>query len=95
MREIAEALDGQVDYLFAAVSTFGTLRGCVGYLRAQGMATRVVAVDAAGSILFQPTLGRRLIPGHGAAIRPALLDPDRSTMSCRSPIWNASSPAAR
>ena len=74
MREIAEALDGKVDFLFAAASTFGTLRGCVGYLRAQEMKTRVVAVDAAGSILFQPTLGPRLIPGHGAAIKPALLD---------------------
>jgi len=75
MREIAEALDGQVDFLFAAAGTFGTLRGCVGYLRAQDMSTRVVAVDAVGSVLFRSTPGRRLIPGHGAAIRPALLDP--------------------
>jgi cysteine synthase A len=75
MREIAEALDGRVDYLFCATSTFGTLRGCAQYARRQGMPTVVVAVDAVGSVLFAPEARRRLIPGHGASVRPALLDP--------------------
>jgi 2,3-diaminopropionate biosynthesis protein SbnA len=74
MREIAEALDGQVDYLFCATSTCGTLTGCVEYVRRHGLATTVVAVDAVGSVLFGLRPGRRLIPGHGAAVRPGLLD---------------------
>lgn len=76
MREIAQALDGRVDYLFCAASTTGTLRGCGEYIREHGLGTKVVAVDAVGSVLFGPptTTERRLIPGHGASVRPALLD---------------------
>ncbi len=33
MREVAEALHGNVDYLFCATSTCGTLRGCAEYVR--------------------------------------------------------------
>jgi len=75
MREIAEALDGRVDRLLCTVSTTGTLRGCVDYVRKHGMTTRAVAVDAVGSVLFGAPVGRRLIPGHGASVRPALFDP--------------------
>lgn len=76
MREITEAMDGRVDYLFCSVSTTGTLRGCVEYIRANRLGTTCVAVDAAGSVLFGPSPARRrLIPGHGASVRPALLDP--------------------
>jgi 2,3-diaminopropionate biosynthesis protein SbnA len=75
MREAAEALGGRVDYLFSATSTTGTLLGCHGYLRQHGMSTTTVAVDAVGSVLFGPPSGRqRLIPGHGASVRPGLLD---------------------
>jgi cysteine synthase A len=74
MREIDEALDGQVDYLFCATSTCGTLTGCAEYVRKHGLPTTVVAVDAVGSVLFGLRPGRRLIPGHGAAVRPELLD---------------------
>lgn len=76
MREIVETLDGKVDYLFAAVSTFGTLRGCSEYLRDEGLDTTVVAVDAVGSRIFGQQGAPRLIPGHGASVPPALLDPD-------------------
>jgi cysteine synthase A len=74
MREIDEALDGQVDYLFCATSTCGTLTGCAEYVREHGLPTTVVAVDAVGSVLFGLRPARRLIPGHGAAVRPGLLD---------------------
>jgi cysteine synthase A len=75
MREICEDLDGQVDYLFAAVGSFGTLRGCAEYLRAKRLSATVVAVDAVGSAIFGHTPKRcRLIPGHGAAEPPPLLD---------------------
>ena len=81
MGEIVEALDGRVDYLFCPTSTCGTIRGCADYVREHGLATEIIAVDALGSVIFDdetrsaassdaPT--RRLIPGHGAAIRPAL-----------------------
>lgn len=75
MSEIAEALSGQVDYLFCATSSCGTLRGCAQYVRRSGMTTTIVAVDAAGSGIFGPPSGGRTIPGHGAAIPPALLIP--------------------
>lgn len=75
MREVVEALDGRVDYLFCAVSTFGTLRGCADYINRNGLPTRLVAVDAVGSAIFDRAPGPRLIPGHGASIRPALADP--------------------
>lgn len=74
MREILEALDGPLDYLFCATSTCGTLTGCADYVRQHGLQTTVVAVDAVGSVLFGLRPGRRLIPGHGASVRPALLD---------------------
>jgi len=76
MREIVAALDGRVDYLFCTTSTCGTLRGCAEHVRARGLTTRIVAVDAVGSVIFGPGSGRRLIPGHGAAVRPGLFAPD-------------------
>ncbi|WP_346345785.1 2,3-diaminopropionate biosynthesis protein SbnA [Streptomyces sp. 11-1-2] len=76
MREIAEALGGRLDYLFCSVGTFGTLRGCSDYIRDAGLGTKVVAVDAVGSAIFGQRPTRRLIPGHGASVRPALMDPD-------------------
>jgi cysteine synthase A len=75
MREIDLALDGQVDYVFCATSTTGTLSGCAAYVRDHGMATKLVAVDAVGSVVFGQAPTRRLLPGHGASVRPALLDP--------------------
>src|SRR3569833_785288 len=76
MREIATALDGHVDYLLCATGTCGTLSGCVEYVREQGLSTRVGAVDAVGSVIFGTPARPRLIPGHGAGVRPALLEDD-------------------
>lgn len=75
MREIVAALPGQLDYIFCATSTCGTLTGVAGYVREHQMPTTVVAVDAVGSVIFGDESRRRLIPGHGASSRPALLDP--------------------
>jgi N-(2-amino-2-carboxyethyl)-L-glutamate synthase len=72
MQEIASQLDGKIDYLFCATSTCGTIRGCVEYIRDHGLKTRTFAVDAVGSVIFGGDKARRLIPGHGAAVRPAL-----------------------
>ncbi|MEU6483373.1 2,3-diaminopropionate biosynthesis protein SbnA [Streptomyces sp. NPDC046887] len=78
MREIHEALPGAPDYLFVAAGTTGTLRGCAEYIAAEGLPTRVVAVDAVGSVIFGPPEPwerghHRTIPGHGAAVVPPLL----------------------
>ncbi|GGN50276.1 2,3-diaminopropionate biosynthesis protein SbnA [Streptomyces albiflavescens] len=75
MREIAEALDDKVDYLFCATGTGGTMTGCAEYIRERGLSTTLVGVDALGSVLFGGPPGPRLLPGHGAAVRPALFDP--------------------
>ncbi len=72
IREIDECLDGQLDYLFVATSSTGTIQGCRNYLRSLGRNTEVVAVDAVGSVLFGGTAGPRLIPGLGAGREPAL-----------------------
>jgi len=72
MREIDEALDGRLDFLFVATSTTGTLRGCGDYLREHGRSTRVVAVDSTGSALFGGGRGTRRLPGFGAGVETDL-----------------------
>lgn len=74
MYEIACALGGKIDFLFVATSTCGTLRGCGEYVRDHWLPTRVIAVDALGSLIFGDTPGKRLIPGLGAGIKPPLND---------------------
>ena len=76
MREIATALDDKVDYLFCATSTCGTMRGCGDYVKEHGLKTKMIAVDAIGSIIFGGEKAKRLIPGHGAAVRPQLYRED-------------------
>jgi cysteine synthase A len=74
--EIVTALDGQVDFIFCATSTCGTIRGCAEYVREHGLKTKVIAVDAVGSVIFGGEKAKRLIPGHGAAIVPPLFQDD-------------------
>lgn len=78
MAEVMSSLDGKLDVIFIPTSTCGTIRGCGNYVRDHRLATRVVAVDAAGSLIFDGfdrQRGKRLIPGLGAGIRPPLCDP--------------------
>jgi N-(2-amino-2-carboxyethyl)-L-glutamate synthase len=72
MDEIVTRLGGRLDYLFAAISTCGTLRGCAEYKKQHGLATRIIAVDAVGSVISGQKKAKRLIPGHGAAVLPPL-----------------------
>jgi cysteine synthase A len=76
MHEIVSALDGAVDFVFCATSTCGTLRGCAEYIREHGLATKVIAVDAVGSVIFGGERAKRLVPGHGSAVRPPLYQPN-------------------
>ncbi|MCA1566166.1 MAG: 2,3-diaminopropionate biosynthesis protein SbnA [Acidobacteria bacterium] len=75
LREIANALDGRVNYLFCAISTCGTMRGCSEYVRENHLNTKIMAVDAVGSVIFGSGKAKRLIPGHGAAVTPSLFQP--------------------
>lgn len=72
MREIVEALEGKVDYLLAATSTCGTIMGCARYVQHHKLPTKIIAVDAVGSVIFNAPAAKRLIPGHGAS-RPSQL----------------------
>jgi len=72
VREIVDALDGEFDYLFVAISSTGTARGCRDYLHSYGSAAKVIAVDSMGSVLLGGTSGPRRIPGLGAGTVPSL-----------------------
>ncbi|PZX48388.1 2,3-diaminopropionate biosynthesis protein SbnA [Algoriphagus chordae] len=66
MHEIVKDLGYAPDYLFAATSTCGTLMGCADYIKTNKLNTKIVAVDAVGSVIFGTPAGERKIPGHGA-----------------------------
>lgn len=72
MAEIVDTLDGDLAAVFVATSTTGTLVGCRDHLDARGISSLLVAVDAAGSVLFDGTRGERLLPGFGAGAVPSL-----------------------
>ncbi len=79
MAELDDLFGGSLDTVYVATSTTGTLRGCADLLAARGRATRLVAVDAAGSVLFGGQRATRLLPGYGAGVVPPLArtgDPD-------------------
>ncbi|MCA0756535.1 2,3-diaminopropionate biosynthesis protein SbnA [Paenibacillus sp. N4] len=69
MREIVEEL-GQVHLVVGGVSTCGTMLGCASYVKEHALATKIAAVDAAGSVIFGKEKGMRLFPGLGAGIVP-------------------------
>ncbi|WPR73673.1 2,3-diaminopropionate biosynthesis protein SbnA [Algoriphagus sp. NG3] len=74
MHEIVKELGFAPDYLFAATSTCGTLMGCADYIEKNNLTTKVIAVDAVGSIIFGTPAGTRNIPGHGAGRKSQFLD---------------------
>jgi cysteine synthase A len=73
--EILADLDRPIDCLVVPVSTTGTILGLARRLRLAFPALRVVAVDAAGSVIFGGPAGPRHVPGLGAGRRPELLAP--------------------
>jgi cysteine synthase A len=76
MPELVETLGADIDLLFIATSTCGTLRGCADFIHERKMKTRIVAVDAMGSVIFGRPPGKRLLPGHGAGVVPKLFKTD-------------------
>ncbi|APQ16238.1 2,3-diaminopropionate biosynthesis protein SbnA [Maribacter hydrothermalis] len=77
MTEIMDALHGKLDYLFVATSTCGTLMGCADFIVKNNLDTKIIAVDAVGSVLFGGPPLKRLIPGHGAGVPSQFLDTNR------------------
>jgi N-(2-amino-2-carboxyethyl)-L-glutamate synthase len=88
MREIATAFNGELDYLFCSTGSCGTIRGCVEYIRANGLKTKIIAVDAKGSVIFGDKRGKRLIPGHGAARVPELFQPGMEDICVHVTDWD-------
>jgi N-(2-amino-2-carboxyethyl)-L-glutamate synthase len=74
--ELADGLTTAPDYLFAAVSTTGSILGCARRLREDFPNLRVVAVDAVGSVIFGTPPGPRNIPGIGSSRVPELFTPE-------------------
>lgn len=72
IREIDRQLQGEFDYLFVATSSTGTAQGCRRFLHDHHRQTKIIAVDAVGSVLFGGIPGPRHIPGLGAGREPAL-----------------------
>lgn len=73
--EIVRDLGAPVDVLVVAVSTTGTILGLARRLREHNPRVRVVAVDAAGSVIFGGPPARRELPGMGASRVPELFSP--------------------
>lgn len=70
MAEILADLGRAPEHVFVAVSTTGTLGGCL--QATEGTGTQVHAVDAEGSVLFGGRRGARQLPGYGAGVVTAL-----------------------
>lgn len=73
--EILAELERPLDCLVVPVSTTGTILGLARRLRAAFPRLHVVAVDAAGSVIFGGPPGPRHVPGLGAGRRSELLTP--------------------
>lgn len=65
--EIYHQLHGQVDAIFIAVSTGGTLAGIGKYFREVSPRTRIIGVDARGSVIFGTPPAPRKLTGIGSS----------------------------
>lgn len=72
-REILDEIKS-VDYLFIGAGTTGTLMGCAQYFKKYSPKTKIVVVDAKGSVTFGDTPATRKIPGIGTSRKPELVD---------------------
>jgi 2,3-diaminopropionate biosynthesis protein SbnA len=73
--EIYRQMHGRVGTIFMAVSTGGTLAGVAAYFRQVSPSTRVIGVDARGSIVFGGTPGPRKLTGIGSSRRSSFITP--------------------
>jgi N-(2-amino-2-carboxyethyl)-L-glutamate synthase len=63
-----------IDYLFIGAGTTGTLTGCAKYFAEQSPNTKIMAVDAYGSVTFNNKSFKRLIPGLGTSRKPEIFN---------------------
>lgn len=85
MGEIIKALPRPLDYLFVAISSCGTLRGCAEYVRDRQLKTQIIAVDAVGSLITSTKSAERIVPGFGAGLRPDNYVPELISRSLQIP----------
>ncbi|HEY1353606.1 MAG TPA: pyridoxal-phosphate dependent enzyme [Ktedonobacteraceae bacterium] len=71
--EIYRQMNGEVDAIFIAVSTGGTLAGISRFFREVSAKTRIIGVDAQGSSVFGTPPGPRLLTGIGSSRRSSFL----------------------
>jgi cysteine synthase A len=74
--EILRQMEHRVDAVFVAVSTGGTLAGVGRYFREASPATRIIAVDARGSVALGGSPGERKLTGMGSSRRSEFVDPE-------------------
>jgi 2,3-diaminopropionate biosynthesis protein SbnA len=65
--ELYRQMNGRVDAVFVAVSTGGTLAGIGRFFRERSPVTRMIGVDARGSVVFGGQPGPRRLTGIGSA----------------------------
>jgi 2,3-diaminopropionate biosynthesis protein SbnA len=73
--EIYHQMDHKVDAVFVAVSTGGTLAGVGRYFHEVSPGTKVVGVDAKGSVVFGGPAGQRKLTGIGSSRQSDFLVP--------------------
>ena len=74
--EVYRQMDGRVDAVFVPVSTGGTLTGIGRYFREASPATRIIGVDAWGSVAFGGTPAPRKLTGIGSSRQSAFITRD-------------------
>jgi cysteine synthase len=73
--EIYEQMQRDVDAVLVPVSTWGTLAGIARFFRENSRLTRIIAVDARGSVVFGDRPRTRLLTGIGASRASTFLTP--------------------
>lgn len=63
-----------LDYLFIGAGTTGTLGGCAKFFKEHSPHTKIIAVDAEGSVTFGFPSKKRYIPGLGTSRKPEIAD---------------------
>jgi len=71
--EIYHQMNGKVDAVFVAVSTGGTLSGIGRFFREISPATRIIGVDARGSVVFGTPPAPRKLTGIGSSRRSSFI----------------------
>jgi cysteine synthase A len=96
-QEVCQEL-ATLDFAFIGVSSGGTIAGMSRRLKEHYPGVKVIAVDAAGSVIFGGPPRKRYIPGIGASIVPSLLAhavvddvvivPEKETaQACQDLLW--------